>query len=103
MDYKASHKTKHGLVVTSSTSQPVGVDRYDWEIHLEAAATESVAKVEYVLHETFTDPVRIRSDPADGFSLKSSGWGEFDVGVKVHFKNGEVARMRHPLKLFDDG
>jgi len=102
MDHKVKHKTRYGPLVTSSTSTPVGADRYDWEIHLEAPSTEDISKVEYILHETFPDPVRVRSNPEDGFSLRSNGWGEFDVGVKVHFKDGSTERLRHPLKLFDD-
>ena len=102
MKHKVSHKTKYGMLVTSSTSTPIGADRYDWEIHLEAPSTENVAKVEYILHETFSNPVQTRNDPEDGFSLRSNGWGEFDVCLKVHFKDGAVVRVRHPLKLFDD-
>lgn len=102
MDHKISHKTKYGMLVTSNSSAPVGADRYDWEIHLEARSAPEVAKVEYILHETYRNPVRIRKNPEDSFSLQSTGWGEFDVGVKVYFKDGAVVRLRHPLKLFHD-
>lgn len=101
MEHKVKHKTKHGMIVTTNKAQPVTGERYDFEVYVEAPSADEVDRVEYVLHETFPNPIRERQDPQDNFALKSNGWGEFDIGIKVHFRDGTVERLRHPLKLFD--
>lgn len=102
MKHTVAHSTEHGEVVTANRSTPAGDDRWDWEIRLEGPSEvlDAVERVEYVLHETFPNPVRVRDNRDDGFSLESNGWGEFDVGIKVHFKDGGVEKLRHPLRLW---
>ena len=100
MDHRVEHQTKYGPVFTSSTSTPVDSDRYDWEVRIEGPPGHDVAKVEYLLPETFRDRARVTSDPSDGFLVRSDGLGEeFTVAVMVHFKDGAVVGLRHPLKL----
>lgn len=103
MEHKVSHKTKRGVLTTSNSSAPTGDGRFDWEIRLDPESSKEVEEVVYVLHETFPDPVRVKRDPDSGFALKSNGWGEFDVGLKVRFKDGSVANLKHPLKLGGEG
>jgi transcription initiation factor IIF auxiliary subunit len=64
-------------------------DWWDWEIHLEGSREElsEVEYVEYTLHETFPNPIRRSYDPSDGFKLETSGWGTFEVSIRIHFKD----------------
>jgi len=75
--------------------------RYQWRLYLEGPAEEldEVQEVEYILHPTFRNPVRVVRDRASGFALDSVGWGEFEVGVEVRKESGEVQTMRHRLDL----
>ena len=54
--------------------------------------------VEYVLHPTFTPPVRKSYDRQTKFGLSSNGWGEFKIYVKV-FSGGRVGTYEHWLTL----
>ena len=99
MDHRVEHETQYGPVFTSSTSTPIGSDGYDWEVRTEGPPKHDVAKVEYLLPEAFRDRVRATSDPSDGFLVRFSGRGDFNVAVMVHFKGGGVVGLRHPLEL----
>ena len=103
MKYDKEHKTDHGTIITSNTSTLAGVHRYNWEIKVDAPSTDQfndISKVEYVLHPTFADPVRIATDRSNLFAMSSRGWGEFEIGVKIYFNDGKVEKLKHPLKLF---
>ena len=104
MKYDKEHKTSHGIIVTSNTSTPTEGHRYDWVVRLEAPSPDqldNIEKVEYVLHPTFPHPVRMVIDRSNLFAMSSSGWGEFEVGVKVYFKDGTMEKLKHPLRLFE--
>jgi|SRR5581483_298464 len=60
---------------------------------------EDIAKVEYTLHPSFPDPVRVSTERGHSFKMESEAWGEFTTYVRVFHSGGEVARLRHPLKL----
>ncbi len=72
------------------TSEEAGKGYWDWEIHLEGSDDEldRVKYVEYVLHETFPDPIRKISDRSSGFQLETSGWGTFRVYITIKLRTG---------------
>lgn len=76
-------------------------DWWKWSIWLEGeeAELDSVESVEYTLHPTFHDPVRMNTDRASKFKLSSAGWGTFTIFAKVTKKDGEVIDMEHELEL----
>ncbi|MFW2440178.1 MAG: pYEATS domain-containing protein [Arenicellales bacterium] len=53
--------------------------------------------VEYTLHPTFPGTVRKLCDSTNGFELSSSGWGTFNVKIKVMFKDGRTKKLNHML------
>lgn len=55
--------------------------------------------VEYRLHDTFPDPVRVAEDAQNKFVLSSSGWGEFRIIITVYLKDGKEIETTHDLKL----
>ncbi|KNC53320.1 YEATS domain-containing protein 4 [Thecamonas trahens ATCC 50062] len=64
-----------------------------------------VRKVEFHLHPSFPEPVRtVTSYP---FQIEERGWGEFEIIIKVYFRDVSLkpVEMYHMLKLFelDDG
>src|SRR5438270_11612378 len=56
-----------------------GGDWWVWSVWVDGtkAELEKVKSVTYRLHETFPDPVQVRTNRREKFRLNSSGWGEF--------------------------
>jgi tetratricopeptide (TPR) repeat protein len=90
-------------IVNTSSSINDKKGWYNWEIYLDApkSVLSSIDDVEYNLHPSFKDPIRRINDPKNGFVLKSNGWGEFKVKVKIKLKNGETITKYHWLNLSD--
>ncbi len=102
--------------VTSTHTQPVVVgtiayylgkksDEYHshkWTVYVRGANGEDlshcVAAVEFTLHPSFEESTR-RLTKAP-FEVTETGWGEFDIGVKMEFVDGGAATTTTPLKLF---
>jgi transcription initiation factor IIF auxiliary subunit len=79
-----------------------GDDWWEWEAFLDdegSGELSNVKFVEYVLHETFPNPIRRIASPAEGFRLKTSGWGTFDLKAFVHYKDGKKVRLQHEIQL----
>ena len=58
----------------------------------------------YVLHPTFTKPVRQISDRTTNFRLDTSGWGTFTVHVRIVYCDGREVLLDHDLLLqYPDG
>lgn len=78
-----------------------GEDWWEWAIWIEAADEEldKIDFVEYTLHPTFVNPVRINKDRKTKFRLETAGWGVFTVYAKVVLQNGKEKNLEHMLKL----
>jgi len=79
-----------------------GKDWWQWSAFLDDGGSGELDKikfVEYVLHETFPDPIRRIDSREDGFELKTGGWGTFELKAFVHFKDGTKKRLSHEIKL----
>ncbi len=74
---------------------------YDWEVFVDEPkeVIDQIDYVTYFLHKTFPEPVRTVVDPQKDFSLNSRGWGEFDIGIKVTFKDGSEEQETYSLDL----
>lgn len=77
-------------------------DWWDWSAYLTGPDVAKVDRVEYVLHPTFKNPVRVISDPEDGFRMKTSGWGTFELRAIVHMKDGKQQLLTREIKLESD-
>jgi transcription initiation factor IIF auxiliary subunit len=74
---------------------------YDWVVYPKVSPEQlkEIKEIEYVLHPTFPNPVRVKQDPKKMFAVTSRGWGEFSVGINVHLKSGETQRLSYELDL----
>lgn len=74
---------------------------YEWIVYMDESPDrlELVDRVEYQLHETFADPIRVQEDPESRFALQSAGWGEFAVVITIYLKNGSEIRTDYQLDL----
>jgi len=72
---------------------------YNWKVYLVAHRDTllKIKEVIYTLHPTFTNPVqKIKASTRNrNFSYNASGWGEFDIKVKIVF----IDTRRRPLYL----
>jgi YEATS domain-containing protein 4 len=76
-----------------------------WTVYVRgvdgADITYWLRKVQFKLHDTYAQPLRMIEAPAP-FEVTETGWGEFEVGIKLTFvpESGEKpASVYHQLKL----
>ena len=59
-----------------------------WTVYVRGARgldiSHAIDRVTFRLHPSFTNPERVLSAPP--FELTETGWGEFDIGVVLHFR-----------------
>jgi hypothetical protein len=72
-----------------------GKEHYNVRLSVLASAKQlaSVRDVEYHLHPSFHDPIRVSSDRGSKFAVEIWTWGLFDVTVKVHMEDGEIVEF----------
>ena len=75
-------------------------DGYDqFKIRLTISGDlELISYVEYELHPTFMEPVRIAKDRSNGFPIEFWTWGEFEILITVHFVTGLRKEVTYFLK-----
>lgn len=77
-----------------------GREHYNLKIFVDGDL-EELASVEYELHPTFTVPNRHIYEARGGFPLVIWTWGEFDIHVTFHYKDGAVGSAVHHLSYSD--
>ena len=85
-----------------NTSKYVCNGKWKWTIFIQAfpQVLDGIRSVEYTLHPTFPNPVRMVNSIGDSrfpFGLTTIGWGTFEISIKVIFENGEVRHLKHML------
>ena len=80
----------------------VGKKAWDWTIYIvsEPSVLQKIRRVTYQLHPTFTDPIKIIREPgktSKAFPYSTTGWGTFNVGVRIEFKDGSEYSRDHYL------
>lgn len=58
-----------------------------WTVYLRSCENDDMSgyikKVQFKLHDSYTHPVRVVSTPP--FDITETGWGEFEISIKVFF------------------
>ncbi|ODQ78972.1 hypothetical protein BABINDRAFT_162057 [Babjeviella inositovora NRRL Y-12698] len=109
-------------IVYGNTATPFGPTRpadapvdhtHHWTIYVKDPAIEGdltpfIKKVVFKLHDTYTPPSRVVDKPP--FEITETGWGEFEIGIKIYFNNAEsgnaaekTLQLYHHLKLHPYG
>ena len=59
-----------------------------------------ISKVAFSLHQSFAEPVRIVTNSP--FEVTASGWGEFEAGIRIFFKDPaeQPIDLVHVIKLY---
>lgn len=76
-------------------------DWFEWKVFMDEPKENlrKVRNVEYQLHETFPDPIRVVEDRDSRFALSSAGWGEFSILVTIHLEDGTEEYTEYHLDL----
>lgn len=88
-------------VTPKNWSREIEPGWWEWGVSVEGADFEldRIRCVEYTLHPTFPNPVRVVCDRARRFELIARGWGTFKVGIKVMLKDDSVHQLSHNLEF----
>lgn len=78
-----------------------GAEHFNLAVYVTGDLSQLEA-VTYELHPTFRSPVRTVTNPAGGFRLEIWTWGEFDIDVTFHFKDGRTASTTYSLEYSDE-
>lgn len=101
-DLRVGHKVvKSGSKIRSRRFREGGYEHYKIRLFVEGDVA-ALKSVEYLLHDTFANPHRIITDPADGFALDIWTWGEFEIKVTLNFKDGTKTELSHSLAYSDE-
>jgi hypothetical protein len=92
-------------VTVKNTSARLSATDWGWTIFVEGPedVLSRIDCVEYTLHPTFRDRIQrvcARGEGPQAFSLAARGWGTFQVGVRVLYKDGTSRNLTHQL-LFE--
>ena len=100
--------TKYVPIVFGSISLYLGKKSnsqhtHNWSCYVRGINDEDISyfvkKVEFLLHPSFPEPkITVEKFP---FEIYQTGWGEFDIGIKVFFvvPSEKPVEVVHTLKL----
>ncbi|XP_028519379.1 YEATS domain-containing protein 4 [Exaiptasia diaphana] len=77
---------------------------HGWTVYLRPFKNEDmssyVKKVHFKLHESYPNPLRVVTKPP--YEVNESGWGEFEITIKIFFMDPQErpVTLYHLLKLF---
>jgi hypothetical protein len=82
-----------------NTAEKIGGNQWRWTIFIDADrhTLSQIACVDYILHPSFDPPVQASCTAADNFAFSATGWGTFEVGVRIRFRNGTEKQLTHML------
>jgi YEATS domain-containing protein 4 len=75
-----------------------------WTLYIRGPQDEDlstfISKVVFTLHPSFAQPVREVTQPP--FQITETGWGEFEAGIRIFFKDGreKPVDIFHHLRLY---
>jgi len=74
---------------------------YEWCVFVDEPkeVLAEISKVKYLLHPTFSPPIRIIDTRENKFALFSNGWGEFNISIEVYFTDNSLQTTSHHLRL----
>ena len=79
---------------------------HTWTVYVKPFKNEDISvyvkKIQFKLHESYANPLRIVTKPP--YEITETGWGEFEVVIKVFFHDAteKAITLYHPLKLFQN-
>ena len=78
---------------------------HEWTVYLKSYQNEDIStyikKITFKLHDSYLNATRVITEPP--YKVVESGWGEFEVTIKIYFHDPaeRPVTIYHPLKLFN--
>jgi YEATS domain-containing protein 4 len=78
---------------------------HNWTVYVKPYANEDIGsyvkKVHFKLHDSYTNQNRVLTKAP--FEVSETGWGEFEITIKLHFvdPNEKPVTIYHMLRLFE--
>ncbi len=93
-----------GDLTADNVAESVGSDRWNWTVFVKGNAQRvaGIKCVQYTLHPSFPNPVNLvceTGDPRRPFGLSASGWGTFNIEIRVFMKDGSHKDLQHELRF----
>ncbi|CAL5366237.1 unnamed protein product [Camellia sinensis] len=80
---------------------------HKWTVYVRGASNEDlgavIKRVEFQLHPSFSNPLRVVESPP--FELSECGWGEFEIAISLFFHSDVCDKklaLYHHLKLYSE-
>lgn len=94
--------TSKAQISTANSSEYIGDGQWRWTVYINAPpdVLRNISSVKYTLHSTFSPrerPVTKIGDANRPFALTATGWGTFEIKIKVVFRNGSSQNLTHQL------
>jgi len=88
-------------VTVENSAKEIEPGWWEWGIYINGAPAElkQIRCVEYTLHPSFPNPVRLVCTPNNRFLLTARGWGTFKVPIKLMLKDGSIRELSHQLEF----
>ena len=63
-------------------------DWYEWKVNLNEPSQllAKIERVEYILHPTYKNRIKVVKSPANGFMLEFAGYDGFNMPVNIYLK-----------------
>jgi transcription initiation factor IIF auxiliary subunit len=91
----------HANLTVENWSRQIEPGWWEWGIRIKGTPAEldRIRCVEYTLHASFPNPVRLVCSRTNGFELTARGWGTFTVPIKLMLKDGSIRELSHQLEF----
>lgn len=95
----SSSAAKHNVMVGNAHEQ-LPEENHKWRLYVAGDGAEHLSKVDVWLHPTFEqNHFHLNTMP---FELECTGWGTFDIGLRLHKKSGGYSDVTWPLQFKKD-
>jgi hypothetical protein len=91
-------------ISVDNTAICIGENRWSWKVFLKASpqVLQNIECVQYTLHHTFRNPVQrvcTIGDENYPFAYSATGWGMFEIQIRVFMKDGQKKDLTYNLRF----
>lgn len=99
--FKEKSATSSLDITPRNRSREIEEGWWEWELFIDGSEEElaKIRCVEYTLHKSFPNPVRMVCLRENNFLLGGRGWGEFTVKIRLILNDGSIRHLSHPLSF----
>lgn len=77
---------------------------HNWTVYVKPYPNQNyskfIKKVQFKLHDSYDEPKRVITEPP--FEISESGWGEFEIPIKIFFEDPNERPVRLLLLLYSN-